>query len=161
MPPRVPLPIASPKPLREGGHPVEHRVDRRHHVLAVDDDRGVAGGAQRHVKHRAVLGHVDLVAAEHGVDASAQPGALGQIEQQPQGLVGDEVLRVVEAESRRLEVQPLTPMRIFGEEIPKMTVLDPATVLIERLPGGTTDGRRGPGAGHAVASGSPPRDSGD
>jgi hypothetical protein len=41
-------------------------------TLAVDHDRRVARRAQRHVQHGAVLGHVDLVAAEHRVDALAQ-----------------------------------------------------------------------------------------
>ena len=38
--------------------------------------------AQRHVQHGAVLGDVDLVAAEHGVDALAQARLLGQLQQQ-------------------------------------------------------------------------------
>jgi hypothetical protein len=42
------------------------------HPGAVHEDLRAARGAQRHVQHGAVLGDVDLVAAEHGVDALAQ-----------------------------------------------------------------------------------------
>ena len=69
-------------------HLVEHRVDLGHDVLAVDDDRRVARRAQRDVQHRAVLGDVDLLAAEHGVDALAQARLLGELQQQPHRLVG-------------------------------------------------------------------------
>ncbi len=82
----------------EVGHAVEHRVHAGHHVLAVHQDARPPGRAQRHVEHRALLGHVDLLAREHGVDARPQAGRLGQREQEPQGLVGDPVLRVVEVE---------------------------------------------------------------
>ena len=51
----------------------------RHDVLAVDHDRRAARRAQRHVQHRPVLGDVDLLAAEHRVDAFAQAALLGQL----------------------------------------------------------------------------------
>ena len=49
----------------------------------------VARRPQRDVQHRALLGDVDLVAAEHRLARSATPACLGQREQQPQRLVGD------------------------------------------------------------------------
>ena len=57
----------------ERRHPVEHLVHLRHDVLAVDDDRASARHAQRDVQHGAVLGDVDLLAAEHRVDALGEP----------------------------------------------------------------------------------------
>ena len=59
----------------------QHPVHLGHDVLAVDDQRRRLGHAQRHVQHRAVLGDVDAVAAEHGVDALAQPALVGQLQQ--------------------------------------------------------------------------------
>ena len=53
-----------------------------HDVLAVDEDGLRPSGAQGDVQDGALLGDVDLVAAEHGVDAVAQAGLLGQPEQQ-------------------------------------------------------------------------------
>ena len=56
------------------GHLVEHRVDRRDDVLAVDDDRASLRRAQRDVQHGALLRDVDLLAAEHRVDPRPQAG---------------------------------------------------------------------------------------
>ena len=64
---------------------------------------GAARRAQRDVQHGAVLGDVDLLAAEHRVDALAQPRLLRQRQQQAQRLVGDAVLRVVEVDAGGLE----------------------------------------------------------
>ena len=51
------------------------RVDLRHDIFAVDQDRCVFGRAQGDVQHGALLGDVDLVAAEHGVDVLGRPAA--------------------------------------------------------------------------------------
>ena len=88
--------------LREVGHPVEHGVHVGHDVLAVDHDRRAARRAQRDVEHGAILRDVDLLAAEHGVDAGAQAAVLGQADEQRQRLVGDPVLRIVEIDARGL-----------------------------------------------------------
>jgi hypothetical protein len=82
--------------LEKSGHLVEHRMDLRHHILAVDDDGGSFGRAQGHVQHRALLGGVDLLAAKHGVDSRPQARFLGQFEEKLDGFSGDAVLRVVE-----------------------------------------------------------------
>ena len=49
-------------------------------LLAVVHDRGAARCAQRNVKHGAVLRDIDLVAAEHRLDALAQPALLGELD---------------------------------------------------------------------------------
>ena len=124
-------PVQTPLRTRVGevGHAVEHRVDAGHDVLAVHQDARPPGRAQGHVEHRALLGHVDLLAREHGVDARPQAGRLGQREQEPQGLVGDAVLRVVEVEGDRLEREPLAPLRVLREERPQMNVAHLPVVL--------------------------------
>ena len=53
-------------------------MDVRHDVVPVDDERHVARRAQRHVQHGSILGDVDPIAAEHGVDAPAEIGLVGQ-----------------------------------------------------------------------------------
>ena len=78
------------------------------------------GSAQGDVQDGAVFGDVDLVAAEHGVDAGAEAGLLGQLQQQLQRLVGDAVLRVVEEEADGLDGQALAALRIVGEEFAEM-----------------------------------------
>ena len=57
----------------------------------------------RDVQDGAVLGDVDVLAGEHRVDPLPQPRLLGQRDKQPERLVRDPVLRVVEVETRRLE----------------------------------------------------------
>ena len=95
-----------------------------HDVLAVHDDRRAARRAQRDVQHGAVLGHVDLVAAEHGVDALAQAALLGESTEQRQRLVGDAVLRVVEVEAGGFRRQALAAGRVVGEERAQMQAAD-------------------------------------
>ena len=133
-------PAGSPKPLsaadaiRELAHPVQHRVHLRHDVYAVHDDRGVAWGAQRDVQHRALLGHVDLVATEHRFDSPAQSRLLGELQQQAQRLVGDAVLRVVEVDPRRIDRQALTAIWVALKQVSKVDVPYRRAMRLERLP---------------------------
>ena len=92
------------------------------------------GHAQRHVQHGAVFGHVDVLAAEHGVPALGHAGLLGQRDQQPHGLVGDPVLGVVQVEPGRLRGQPLAPARVAGEQVAQVLPGDLLVVPLERLP---------------------------
>ena len=85
------------------GHLVQYRVNLRHDILTIHPNLFVARGAQRHVQHRPVLGEIDLVAAEHRIDFSAQAAFLGQAQQQPQGLVGEAMLGIVEIQPRRFQ----------------------------------------------------------
>ena len=89
----------------------------RHDVLAVDHDRGPFRGAQGHVQHGAVLGDVDLLAAEHGVDPRAQTALVGQLQQQLERLVGDAVLRVIEIDARGLGGHAFAALGIVGEQL--------------------------------------------
>jgi hypothetical protein len=43
-----------------------------HNVFPVDNDRRIFGCAQSHMQNGAVFRDVDLLAPEHGVDATAQ-----------------------------------------------------------------------------------------
>ena len=54
---------------------------------------------------------------EHRVDPLAQPALLGQRDQQPQRLVGDPVLRVVEVQAGGLGGQPLAALGVVGEQL--------------------------------------------
>ena len=95
-------PLAGAHRVGERGHPVEHLVHLGHDVDAVDDERAPARHPQRDVEHGAVLGDVDPLAREHRVAPLRDPRLLGERDEQPQRLVGDAVLRVVEEEARRL-----------------------------------------------------------
>ena len=92
----VARPRAAADRLAELAHVREHRVHLRHHVLAVDEDRPVRAVAQRDVQDGAVLGGVDLLAAEHLLGPPLQVGLLARCSSRADRLVGDAVLGVVE-----------------------------------------------------------------
>src|SRR5262249_48826923 len=93
-----------------------------------------------------LLGDVDLLAAEHGVDAVAQAGGLGELDQQPHGLVGDAVLRVVEVQPHRLERQALAALGIVGEQLAQVHLAHGLVVGGEGAP------RRRRGGAHALTA---------
>ena len=132
---RVSLPLARADPLGEGRHPVEHLVDLLDDVLAVDDQRTVPRHPQRDVEHGAVLGDVDVLAAEHRVPPLGHPALVGELGQQLQRLVGDPVLRVVEEEPGALGDQPRAAVGVLREQLTQVPVPDLAVVLLEGLPG--------------------------
>ena len=67
-------------------------MDLRHHVLPINRDGGAFGRAQGHVQHGAIFGNVDFFALEHGVNARAQIGFVGHLDQEFKRFVGDAIL---------------------------------------------------------------------
>ena len=90
--------------------------------------------AQRDVKNGAILGHVDLVAAEHRVDAIAQARLLRQLTQKPQRLVGDAVLGVVEIQAGGFHRHALAALRVVGEKLSQVQAADLLVMRLQRLP---------------------------
>ena len=72
----------------------------------------------------ALLGDVDVVAAEHGVDAIAQTAIFDERDEQAQGLRGDAVLGVIEVQARSFGAHACAARGIFVEEISKVPLLD-------------------------------------
>jgi len=128
----VAAPLAAAHPVGEGAHSFEHLVDLLDHVLPVDDQRAVARHPQRHVQDGAVLGGVDVLAAEHRLAPLGDAAFPGQVGEQGQRLVGDPVLGVVAEETGRLERQPLAPLRIGGEQVTEVPAADLGVVALER-----------------------------
>jgi len=77
--------------------------------------------AQGHVQHRSVLGAVDFLAREHGVDAFAQAHRLGQIQQQAQRFLRDAVLRIVQKQAGGLGAEALGAPGSFSNSSRKCT----------------------------------------
>ena len=65
---------------------------------------------------------------------SAQAALLGQPQQQPDRLVGDAILRVVEVEAGGFGRQALAPPGIVGEELPQMQIAHRLVMRRQRLP---------------------------
>ena len=100
------------------------------------------------MEHGAVLGDVDPVAAEHRGGPLGEPGFSSQLEQEPDRLVGDPVLRVVEVEAGAFGGEALAARRVLGEEVAEVEVADLGVVVLERLPGGALPEWRRGGLGH-------------
>jgi hypothetical protein len=124
----MPFPGAGAHARRKISHSVEHRVHLRHDVLAVDLDDRVARRPQRRVQDRAVLGDVDLVAAEHRRPLLREMARLGEADQQGQRLRGDTVLGKVENEARALCGEPLGALRVLGKQRAQIATLDRVVV---------------------------------
>src|SRR5919108_501070 len=137
----VTAPRAAPGPLAELRHPVEDLVDLLDDIGAVDDERAVSRHAQRHVKHRTVLGHVDPLAAEHGLATLRHPAFGRERDQQIERLGGDAVLRVVEVQAGSLRCQPVATAWIRREKVAQVHVADLVEVSLQRLPGRALVGR--------------------
>ena len=90
-------------------------------------------GTKGHVQNGPLLRDVDLLALEHGIDASPQAGLLRQLQKEPECFVGDAVLRIVEIDADCLSCQALLALGIVREELPKM-----------QLPSSSDNGLRGP-----------------
>ncbi len=104
-------------------------------VLAVHDDGLPLGGAESHMQDGPLLRDVDLLAPEHGLDAGPQAGFLRQLQKEPERLVGDPVLRIVQVDADGLSRQALPALRIGGEELPKMRLPHFPVMGFEGLPG--------------------------
>ena len=119
-------PFQSPPahPVAKRRHLVEDRVDTRHHIFTVDEDRLVPRRAEGDVEDGAILGDVDLLAAEHRLDAPAQVAIPGQLEQKVERIGGNAVLRIIEVETHRLGLQPFASLRVVREQIAQMQRLN-------------------------------------
>ena len=84
-----------------------------------------------------LLGDVDLLAPEHGVDPFPEAGFSRQPQEERQGLVGDPMLRVVEVDAHCLGRHPLTALGVVREQLPEVQPAYLADVCLEGLPGRT------------------------
>jgi hypothetical protein len=139
----IALPVC---PLAEGAHPVEHQVHLFYDIRPVDDQRALARHAERHVEHCAVLGDVDVLAAEHRFAALFDAALAGQLAEQHHRLVGDLVLREVEEEPGGVGDEPLAAPFVLGEEVAEVAFADLGEVSLQAPPGGRLSQRTG-GAG--------------
>ncbi len=112
-------------------------MDLSNDVDAVHDERGLLGHSKGDVEHGAVLGHVDVLAAEHLVATLDESRLVGELEEQFHGLVGDPVFGVVEIEALGLGDHSGPASRIVREELTQMTRSDLGVVGFEGLPRGT------------------------
>ena len=118
-------------------------------VHAVDDERPVARQPQRDVQRRAILGRVDVLAAVHRVAAPCHVSRRRERDEQPHGLLGDEVLREIGVDAGGLERESLDASRVGGEELAQVAVAHVRVMTDELPPGVAVD----EGVGHLVSAG--------
>ena len=132
----VALPVAAAHAVGEGRHLVEHRVHVGHDVAAVDDDRLRRCGARSATCSTARFS-VTLILSPRNIASirSRSPDSSASCSKQPDRLVGDAVLRVVEVDAGGLERQALAARRVVGEELAQRSVAhDRCVVRGKRLP---------------------------
>ena len=134
-PPGVTGPLTGANPITKRPHAVDDFVNRRNDVLAIEHDRRISTGPQCRVQHRAVLGGIDAIAAEHCVDTSGQTRRLGQRKQVLQRVVVDPVLAVIQPDAARLGGVTLGTTRVVGEQVPQVDVADRRVMFKQRSVG--------------------------
>ena len=85
-----------PNGVRERTHLIEDPPNVWHDVLTIDEHAAITAVPKCGVKHRPSLGFIDRLTGEHPVDPCLDLALAGEIDEKPQGLLGDAVLRVVE-----------------------------------------------------------------
>lgn len=87
------------------------------------------------MEHRPVLGSVDFLPAEHGMDFISQVGLLRQFYQQFHRLFGDAVLGVIKQDFIEPQREALEPLGIASKEISHVDTGYFLLVLDQCLPG--------------------------
>jgi hypothetical protein len=86
------------------------------------------------VEYGAVLGAVDLLALEHGLDPLPQAGFLRELKQQLNRVAGDAILRVIEIDAHRFSGQAFAALTVLREQISQMQCASLLSVRLEALP---------------------------
>ena len=126
--------------LAEVAHVGQDLAHVGHDVAAVDHDGVGALVSEGDVEGGAVLGPVELLTAEHPLDASGKIGLPGEIEEERHRGVDDAVLGVVEEDLPDLGVKPVEPPRVDGEQVPEVEAGDVGLVVAQLRPGGQIGG---------------------
>ena len=106
-----------------------------HDIHAVDQQFLRLRRAQGDVKHRAILGQVDVIAAKHGVDPLAKPGLFREIQQQFHGFAGDAVFGVIEKNAFRFQREACRATGVVREELPQMNIFQAGGMVVQRFEG--------------------------
>jgi hypothetical protein len=115
----LPQRLAGRAALAAVAHRRDERLDplagRQHLVL--DRDGPGERRAQRRVQHRASLGHVDRIAAEHRLDPRREPDRPRERAQRRERVARDPLARQVEQPVGVLDVQALEPTPVGVDQI--------------------------------------------
>ena len=130
----VALPLAAADEVGKVFHVLEDRTDFGHHVLAVDADSVATLVAQSGVEHGTLFGGVNLFAGEILLAHVVEVRGLQEVLELRHGLVGDDVLGVVEEEAASLQAELFGAGRVLREEFLHVPGLGDFGVGLEGLP---------------------------
>ena len=116
-------------------HLGEHRLDLRHHILAIDLHRAAGAVTQGDMQHRTIFGEIDVLTGEHLFPPSLDIRLTRQIEQQGQGLLRHPVLGVVQQQIILAHRKLGETGRIAGEQLTQGLGRDFGMVALQRAPG--------------------------
>ncbi len=112
----MPRPSARPHLEAEFLHAREHPLHPFAHVFALDLALASRRRPQSDMKSRTVFADVEPRPGKEGLDALGQLRRPGQLSEQGQGLIGDEVLRIVQEQIFVLDPQSCGAPGILEEE---------------------------------------------
>jgi len=130
----VALPLAAADEVGKVFHVLENRTDFGHHVLAVDADRIVALVAQSGVEHGALFGGINLFAGKVLGAHVVKVSGLQEVLELRHGLVGDDVLGVVEEQAAGFGAELVGAGRVLREEFLHLPGLGDFGMGLEGLP---------------------------
>src|SRR5262249_42208113 len=84
---------------------------------------------------------IDLVSRKHSRNPLSQPCVVGELEQKPESLVGNPILRVIELDAYGGRGQTFAASRVVREKLAQVQLLYLLVMRCERLPGGPPDQR--------------------
>ena len=113
---------------------LEHAVDGRHDILAINIDRAVAAIPQCSVQYGTVFGDIDFLAAEHSVAPLFDVTLACKFEEQGERFVGDAVLGEVQQDVLEPQCEKVESDRILSEEIAHVDHSHALVVRLKRRP---------------------------
>ena len=116
----VAFPFSRADAVGKLGHAVENGMHLWNNINAIDFDRRRAWSAEGGVEDGAVLGDVDFIAPEHGIDFATQTGGVREIDEASDCLAGDQVFRIIQEKPSGFELELLSAGRIGGKKLAKV-----------------------------------------
>src|SRR5215469_11339875 len=82
----------------------------------------------------AIFRDIDLVTTKHGIDTLPQTTFFGQLNEQPECVVGDTILRIVEEQTHGFCRHSLATLWVISKELAQVHFPNPSKVCCEGLP---------------------------
>jgi hypothetical protein len=129
-------PFAAADAIAEAAHVLERGEDVGHDVAAVNSHGPAREIPQRDMEDGAILGHVDFFAGKHPVAQRFDLPLAGELVEEVERFLGDEMLRVVDEQVAESAGKPSGPLGVAGEPVTQMFAPDVVTMRLQTAPDG-------------------------